>query len=155
MTLHRRSFPSGAAGLVSSAMLPRPARSAPPHQIQHGDFHVTVLSDGHFALPAEIVAPDATPAEWTEIEARLGGSAGVVEAKCNIPLIQTEKDLFLVDLGGGGKFQPTEGQLKNALSAAGHDPGAVTKVLLTHAHPDHLWGMLGAACKPRFPNATY
>ncbi|MER9431972.1 MBL fold metallo-hydrolase [Mesorhizobium sp. M0408] len=105
--------------------------------------------------PAEIVAPDAILAEWAHIEKRLGGSGGTIEAKCNIPLIQSENDLILVDIGGGGKFQPTEGQLETALSAAGHNPAAVTKVLLTHAHPDHLWGMLGSTGKLRFPNATY
>ncbi|QRM31419.1 MBL fold metallo-hydrolase [Microvirga sp. VF16] len=126
-----------------------------PFAFRHGAFDVTVLSDGHFALPAEIVAPEATPEEWRDIERRLCGSAGTIRANANIPLIRSGEDLILIDLGGGGKFQPTEGRLAQSLQAAGFDNRAITKVLLTHAHPDHVWGMLGPDGKPRFPNATY
>jgi glyoxylase-like metal-dependent hydrolase (beta-lactamase superfamily II) len=126
-----------------------------PFGFRQGNFDVTVLSDGHFALPAGIVAPEATPDEWLDIERRLGGSAGTIRANANIPLIRSGGDLILIDLGGGGKFQPTEGQLASSLAAAGHDSEAITKVLLTHAHPDHVWGLLGPDGTPRFPNATY
>ena len=126
-----------------------------PFGFRQGSFDVTMLSDGHFALPAEIVAPEATPDQWLEIERRLGGSAGTIRAHANIPLIQAGDDLILIDLGGGGKFQPTEGRLASSLAAAGHDKEAITKVLLTHAHPDHVWGLLGSDDRPRFPNASY
>ena len=33
--------------------------------------------------------------------------------------------------------------------------GTVTKVIYTHAHPDHLWGTLGADGKSVFPNASF
>jgi glyoxylase-like metal-dependent hydrolase (beta-lactamase superfamily II) len=41
------------------------------------------------------------------------------------------------------------------LKAAGIPPAAVTKVVLSHGHPDHLWGILDANDKPIYPNATY
>ncbi len=151
----RRLFLAGASLSLGYALLPGRVMAASPHRFRHGAFDVTVLSDGHFRLPAEVVAPDAMPAEWADIEKRLDGRSRTIEAKCNIPLIRTANDLILVDVGGGGKFQPTEGQLESAFTAGGHDPKAVTKVLLTHAHPDHLWGMLGVEGKPRFPNAIY
>ncbi|RWD46207.1 MBL fold metallo-hydrolase [Mesorhizobium sp.] len=155
MKLDRRTFLASAAAFVGGSLSPRRATAAALHRFRHGSFDITVLSDGHFKLPADIVAPDAMPAEWVDIEKRLGGSGGAIDARCNVPLIETGSELILVDLGGGGKFQPTEGQLEGAVLSSGHDPLAVTKVLLTHAHPDHLWGMLGADGKPRFPNAAY
>jgi glyoxylase-like metal-dependent hydrolase (beta-lactamase superfamily II) len=42
------------------------------------------------------------------------------------------------------------------MAAAGIDHKAVSKVLFTHAHPDHLWGVLDDFDDtPMFPNASY
>ena len=51
---------------------------------------------------------------------------------------------------------PTAGKLAEYLEAAGIDPKAVTKVVFTHAHPDHLWGTLDDFDgEPMFANASY
>jgi glyoxylase-like metal-dependent hydrolase (beta-lactamase superfamily II) len=55
----------------------------------------------------------------------------------------------------GDKFQPTAGRLSANLAAAGIDPASVTKVVCTHAHPDHIGGTLGQGTSLMFPNATY
>lgn len=151
----RRTLLAGGASIVAASLLPRIARASSLHRFTHGEFDIEVLSDGQFDLPSSIVAPDASADEWAEIEARFGGGGGAITARCNIPLIARGGDLILVDVGGGGRFAPTEGRLEAALLAAGHDPSAVTKVLLTHAHPDHLWGMLRPDGSLRYPNATY
>ena len=156
MMIERRRFLAAIAVLSAQSPWTRPARADQMlHWFRHGIFEVTGLSDGYFPLPAGIVAPDASSAEWAVIQQRLGGGAGSIDARANVPLIRSGRDLILVDVGGGGKFQPTEGRLASSLAQAGHDPTSVTKVLLTHAHPDHLWGMLGADGQPRYPNATY
>lgn len=156
MTIDRRGFLTAGAVLSVQCSWPHGAYAELPlHRLQHGVFDVTVLRDGSFPLPAAIVAPDATPAQWTTIEQRLGGGAGSIDAKANVPLIRSGNELILVDVGGGGKFQPTEGRLAQSLAAAGHDPAEITKVLLTHAHPDHLWGAIGPDGRLRYPNATY
>jgi glyoxylase-like metal-dependent hydrolase (beta-lactamase superfamily II) len=42
------------------------------------------------------------------------------------------------------------------MEAAGIDRKSITKVVFTHAHPDHLWGALDDFDEvPMFPNATY
>lgn len=128
---------------------------AGPLRLRQGEAEVVVLTDGFFPLPADIVAPDASPAEWAEIESRLGGSGGAIRACVNLPVIRHGEELTVVDLGGGGRFAPTEGRLFANVVAQGFDPQAVTRVLLTHAHPDHLWGLLDDAGGLRFPNATY
>jgi hypothetical protein len=38
------------------------------HRLQFEDCEVVVLSDGHFFLPSEVVAPDATPMQRTVLE---------------------------------------------------------------------------------------
>jgi glyoxylase-like metal-dependent hydrolase (beta-lactamase superfamily II) len=60
----------------------------------------------------------------------------------------------LFDTGSGNGFQPTAGKIADSLKAAGSDASAVTKVIFTHAHPDHCWGTLDTDGKPLFPNAS-
>jgi len=39
-------------------------------------------------------------------------------------------------------YQPSDGRLSANLIASGIDAGTITKVVFTHAHPDHVWGTL-------------
>jgi glyoxylase-like metal-dependent hydrolase (beta-lactamase superfamily II) len=73
----------------------------------------------------------------------------------NVAVIRTRSELILVDAGTGPRHQPTAGKLAANLKAAGIQPAAITTIVLTHAHPDHLWGVLDASDNPIYPNATY
>jgi glyoxylase-like metal-dependent hydrolase (beta-lactamase superfamily II) len=126
---------------------------ASPHKFQQGDFEVTVVSDGHLVLTSDILAPQAPPEERKALFEALGIGAEVTPAT-NSPLIRAGSDLILVDNGSGGEFQPTAGKLAENLAAAGVDPASVTKVVFTHAHPDHIWGTV-AGEGLRYPNAAY
>jgi glyoxylase-like metal-dependent hydrolase (beta-lactamase superfamily II) len=46
----------------------------------------------------------------------------------------------LIDTGCGTKFDPTAGRLPENLAAAGIEPASIDAVVVTHLHPDHLWG---------------
>ncbi|MGE3628203.1 MAG: MBL fold metallo-hydrolase, partial [Hyphomicrobiales bacterium] len=62
----------------------------------------------------------------------------------------------LVDVGGGMNWMATAGKLTDNLKASGYNPEDVDKVILTHGHPDHLWGLIDEFEEaPRFPNAQY
>ena len=78
-----------------------------------------------------------------------------IEPATNVTLLRTGDDLVLVDNGSGNKFQPTAGKLLENLAANGIDPAAVTKVVFSHAHPDHIWGTLNDDGTLAFPNAGY
>ncbi len=78
-----------------------------------------------------------------------------MESKTNIPVIRKGRDLIIVDIGSGDKYQPSDGRLSDNLDASGIDHLAITKVVFTHAHPDHVWGTLTESGTLRFPNATY
>jgi glyoxylase-like metal-dependent hydrolase (beta-lactamase superfamily II) len=41
------------------------------------------------------------------------------------------------------------------LKLAGVDPAAITKMVFTHAHPDHIWATVNSGGSPNFPNAVY
>ena len=125
------------------------------HRFQHGAFEITVFSDGYLTLPAEVVLPDTVAEDRPDILKRLGGTAESAPFQVNIPLIRTGDDLILVDIGSGTNFQASDGTLAANLTAAGVEPASITKVVFTHAHPDHSGATVGPDQKLRYPNADY
>ena len=71
-------------------------------------------------------------------------------------LVKTGSDYVLIDAGSGGTWEPTAGKLADSLEAAGVKPEQIGKVVLTHAHPDHIWGLIDELDDSlRFPRAEY
>lgn len=66
-------------------------------------------------------------------------------------MVRTGDRTILVDAGLGVEFPdfPRAGQTVARLEAAGIDPGAVTDVVLTHLHMDHIGGLLTEGLKAR------
>ena len=50
---------------------------------------------------------------------------------------------------------PSAGKLADNLAAAGIDRDAITMVVYTHGHPDHLWGVVDDFDEPVFAKARY
>jgi glyoxylase-like metal-dependent hydrolase (beta-lactamase superfamily II) len=74
---------------------------------------------------------------------------------CNVTFLRTGDRLAVFDVGAGANFLPTTGELLMNLEEAGIDPAEVTDVVFTHAHPDHLWGLIDDFDELAFPNAAY
>ncbi|UVK38254.1 MBL fold metallo-hydrolase [Mesorhizobium sp. AR10] len=60
-------------------------------------------------------------------------------------------DGILIDSGGGG-WAPTTGRLEQTLAEASIDPASITVLALTHAHQDHVCGLLTPDDRVLFPN---
>jgi len=155
LLLDRRKFLSVAAGLVAAGVIPKSALAlAAPYSFKQGAYDITVVSDGTLMLPLSIVALDARP---EDVKALLGAMVQGEQAQFEASplLLKSGSDVILMDTGSGAGFQPSSGKLVESLKAAGTEAGAITKVIFTHAHPDHLWGTLGADGKPIFANASF
>lgn len=151
----RRELLAGALSGAAALALLRGAYAADFHRFTHGAFDITVVSDGFITLPAEILLPDATPRERQPILARLGGDAAGAPVQANIPLIRHGSDLILIDNGSGTNFQASAGKLSANLKGSGIEPEAITKVIFTHAHPDHSGATITDDGKLLYPNAEY
>jgi len=123
-----------------------------------GQFQLTVVSDGTIAFPAEALWPEATKAERDAVLASDFQPTEKSTLQVNVLAVNTGDRLVLIDAGSRGKIkpQPTAGRLLQNLAAAEIKPEEVDTVLITHAHPDHLWGVADASDTERtFPNAEY
>ncbi len=151
----RRALLGGAAATVAlgSAGLAVPVRAAAPARTALGDAEVAVLSDGGLVLPMSFYLPEIPAAEIEALLAPRGLPLDLVRPDCNITLLRDGERTVLFDAGAGPLFQDTAGKLPANLAAAGIDPGEITDLCFTHAHPDHLWGILDDFEEPVFPNA--
>jgi len=68
--------------------------------------------------------------------------------------VDTGEHKVLIDTGWG-ESNPQFGKLRERLAAAGVAAGDVDVVVLTHGHPDHVWGNFDAEGNRLFPNARF
>lgn len=120
-----------------------------------GETRLTILSDGYFSLPTDGTGVNADPAEVQAFLTRHFLSPQMGYSHTNHLLIEKGDAVILVDVGSGNRFFDTVGKLLENMEAAGIDPASVTHVVITHAHPDHIWGIRDDFDEPIFPDAQY
>ena len=120
-----------------------------------GTLRVTALFDGVVQLPRAQIQGLAPAAIDALLQRRyVPESPQGLQTAVNAYLVHVGGRRVLVDAGTADCFGPGLGQVVANLQAAGVSPAQVDDVLLTHAHPDHLCGVLGADGARAFPNAT-
>ncbi len=124
------------------------------HSFQVGSIRCTVLSDGYFSYPAPWFFPKIEPERVSQALESHHMPQERILSPFTCLLIESGRDVVLVDTGGGTAF-PASGALVARLEMAGIRPGDVETVILTHAHADHIGGSVNAAGRPTFPNARH
>lgn len=164
-TLSRRAALTGMAaasayGLAYPAFAKAPMQGvqAPSvYRFKLGAFEGTVISDGQLTIG------EAKPDMFKGMtkEAIDGGlvanflSPSNVTLEENALIINTGDKLVLFDTGVGAAkgFGNKAGRLLSNLKAAGIDAKDIDAVVITHAHPDHCWGLVDTDHAFNFPNA--
>jgi glyoxylase-like metal-dependent hydrolase (beta-lactamase superfamily II) len=167
--LSRRGLLTGTAAIAAYRLLggypalakaPMQDAQAPSvYRFKLGAFEGTVISDGPLsfgeakpdmfkgmtkdAIDRELTANFLAPSNLT-----LEQNALVINTGDKVVLFDTG-----VGVGAAQMFGDKPGRLLSNLKAAGIDPKDVDAVVITHAHPDHCWGLTDAAHALNFPNA--
>lgn len=148
--------PAFAMPSIARAMLGAPTADNPAHfHFTLGDARVSVISDGYFSLPASGLAVNAPEDERLAFLQSHFQDPDQSYGHTNHLYVEIGDAKLLVDVGSGGRFVDTAGRLMNNLEAAGIDPMGITHVVITHAHPDHIWGIRDDFDEPLIPDAEY
>jgi glyoxylase-like metal-dependent hydrolase (beta-lactamase superfamily II) len=152
-------------GLSASTMLGGSALAKAPklgtqtpywHRFILGDAEVTVVSDG--TLPLGDPSGTFTGVPKEEVKKMLSDNflnPDNVVLEQNSPIVNTGDRLILFDTGMGTSkaFGPTTGRQQKSMTEAGIKASDIDAVVCSHAHIDHIGGLVGADDKPLFPNA--
>ncbi len=147
----RRRFLQGTSASIIAAGLPNTGYS----RTIMGDMTVHSVSDGSLTLPGEFTFGPMPQDELEPILKKYNQSIETLTPPCNVTLLQNGDRNVLFDVGSGPNFSPNSGVLIESLDALGLTPNDITDIVFTHAHPDHLWGLLDDFDDPLFPEVSY
>lgn len=150
------ALPLSAAGQAMADAVPPAAAQRLLTQLAVGEILLSIIPDGPLAQGDPVKVLEGT--DPALIRSALRGerlSETQMTLDQNVVLLRHGDRLALVDTGTGGDplFGAGPGQLLVNLRAAGVDPASITDVVLTHGHPDHLWGLTDMDGALSFPNA--
>src|SRR5690349_22856106 len=165
MPMSRRDFVvstalAGALGLNARLVTPAfaqktpdPARGFLTYKI--GSAEVTALYDGIWEKPHDpAFIANASVDDVKAAMAKAGLTTEFVSIPFTVVVVKNGGKTILCDSGTGGQVQPTAGKMMANMKAAGIDPAKIDTVLISHFHPDHIFGLMEKGTNaPVFPNA--
>ncbi|TDK23141.1 MBL fold metallo-hydrolase [Luteimonas aestuarii] len=132
------------------------ARSADAHRFNIGQYEAVVLRDGEIRLPNDgsIVAQGVPKADADALLDAAGLPTDTLELNVQALLVRAGDRVVLFDTGAGDADFADAGRLQSSLQVAGVEAAEVTDILISHAHGDHVGGLLDGDGQPAFANAT-
>ena len=121
------------------------------YAVEVGEIDVLVISDGVLPITSRTMATNAQAGAYGQWLDDRFLPRDVLDWPLNVVVVRSGGRTILVDAGLGVEFPdfPRAGQTVHRLEAAGIDPAAVTDVVLTHLHMDHVGGLLTEGLKAR------
>lgn len=125
------------------------------HRFEIGALHAVALRDGSLSEPND--GHSFIVGQTTQDVAALLNAAHLPTDQLSFSIQPLYVDAgarkLLFDTGVGNGL-PSGGQLQASIRWAGVDPTSITDIFISHAHGDHVDGLITAAGALAFPNAT-
>jgi glyoxylase-like metal-dependent hydrolase (beta-lactamase superfamily II) len=130
-----------------------PAKGFATYKVGSAD--ITALYDGIWEKPHDpAFVSNASVDDVKAAMVKAGLTPDFVSIPFTVSLIRMGGRTILCDSGTGGQVQPTAGKMMTNLKAAGIDPASIDTILVSHFHPDHIYGLMEKDTdRAVFPNA--
>ncbi len=161
--LTRRSLLTAAALGAGAAALPRAGFAKAPiakaqgpgaYRYRLGDYQLTALYDGTWFLPID--DKFIRNASGDAVNAALTAAflpPRVLPVTFTALLVNTGRQLILIDTGTAGQITDSAGVMLDNLKAAGISPADIDTIIISHFHPDHIDGIKTKDGAKVFPHA--
>lgn len=140
----------------AAPVIPAFAESADVKPFAIGSLQAAALRDGGLQAPNDnkIIAINKNKAEVDAVLTANGLPTETLDLSIQPLLVRTPDKVLLFDAGAAGSMGPAGGKLPATLATAGVDPASVTDIFISHAHGDHVAGLVTADGALMFPNAS-
>lgn len=142
------------AAMATDAASPAATAQFQPFKI--GSYNAVALKDGGLDEPVDgksFIVGQPNAAVRAVLKAG-GAPADHFEFSIQPLLVHAGDRVLLFDTGAGSSFGDIAGKLPESMTAAGEKPVSVTDIFISHAHGDHIGGLVTSAGALAFPNAT-
>ena len=168
MNLSRRTFISSSAalatfGIAKPIAFMQPAYAEAPleptngvYKYKVGSIEVTAVYDGMWKKPHDPAFIKGVSIEETKAAlAKAGLTTEFVPIPLSVIVLKIGDRHIMVDSGSGvGQWQANATNLPANMQAAGIDRSQIDTILISHFHPDHVWGLMEKGTNAAvFPNA--
>lgn len=121
-----------------------------------GPIEVTAIYDGIWRKPHDpAFIKNASVDDTKAALAKAGLTTEFMPIPLTVVVLKYNGKLIMMDAGSGvGQWQTNATHLPANMAAAGIDYKTIDTILISHFHPDHVWGLMEKGTSaPVFPNA--
>lgn len=135
---------------------PAPSIDETVRDFRIGKYAAMALYDGvlKFANDGKTFGVGRAPEEIAQLLSAAGVSTTELSLNVQSMLVNANDRVLLFDTGAGSSMGEGVGKLKQSMDQAGVEPIRVTDVFISHAHGDHVGGLIDSSGAAVFPNAT-
>ncbi|MGE3246057.1 MAG: MBL fold metallo-hydrolase [Beijerinckiaceae bacterium] len=123
------------------------------HRFKIGDIEVTQVFDGETPRPIKGFVKNASDDDVKKALQKAGFAGNDIPVPYTMTFVRAGGVLTMFDSGNAPAGMPAVGRHLAGMKAAGIEPKDVKRVIVTHFHPDHIFGLYAEGNNPMYPEA--